>query len=45
VGKKLAQGKVEVFNRRSRETVEIDTAEAPAHVASAVRGAVAGESG
>ena len=43
VGKKLAQGKVEVFNRRTRETVEIDTADAPARVASAVRGGVAGE--
>jgi len=42
VGKKLAQGKVELFNRRTRETVDIDTAAAPAHVASAAREAVAG---
>jgi len=36
VGKKLAQGKVEVFNRRSRETIEVETAEAPAFVRNAV---------
>ncbi|MCC7176577.1 MAG: proline--tRNA ligase [Bryobacterales bacterium] len=36
VGKKLAQGKVEVFNRRTRETAAVPTGEAPAFVRNTV---------
>jgi prolyl-tRNA synthetase len=35
VGKKLAQSTVEVFNRRTRETIEVATSEAPGYVAAA----------
>jgi prolyl-tRNA synthetase len=35
VGKKLAQSKVEVFNRRAKETIEVGASEAPGYVAAA----------
>ncbi len=38
VGKKLAQGKVEVLTRRTRESVDVVTEEAPGHVALAISG-------
>jgi prolyl-tRNA synthetase len=39
VGKKLAQGKVEVVNRRTREMIEVAVQDAPAHVKSGLNGA------
>jgi prolyl-tRNA synthetase len=36
VGKKLSQGKVEVVNRRTRETVDVPVDGAPAFVVGAV---------
>jgi prolyl-tRNA synthetase len=38
VGKKLAQGKVEVVNRRTREMTEVAVQDAPAHVKSGLTG-------
>jgi prolyl-tRNA synthetase len=43
VGKKLAQGNVEMVNRRTRESVDVPLAEAPARVADATRQAVGAE--
>jgi prolyl-tRNA synthetase len=39
VGKKLVQGKVEVVNRRTRETVEVAVQDAPGHVKAGLAGA------
>ncbi len=43
VGKKLGQGKVEVLTRRTRESVDVPTAEAAIYVAHATREAVGGK--
>jgi prolyl-tRNA synthetase len=39
VGKKLVQGKVEVVNRRTRETTEVAIQDAPEHVRAGLKGA------